>query len=207
MCFCGTIFAFPKLTYFNFTEQGYGDSVMIHQHSNRAKNARRHLSTVHRTARRGAGSSTAITTSRDIHASRQRNAFPSENESPDSWHRSALAYGFVVPSQFFTPPQRSHLFWRGEQRLLFAVLQDAVGCWFHYRDVSTPRGRRLFGEVATWFESPDKGWLYAFERICEMLDLDPDYIRLGLQRWHGTASIPQTLSNGVRRRTASRLPH
>jgi len=171
-------------------------NVMIHQHSNRAKNARR-----------GAGSSTAIATSRDIRASRQRNAFPSENESPDSWHGSTLAYGFVVPSQFFTPPQRSHMFWRGEQRLLFAVLQDAVASWFRYREVSTIRGRHRFDEVATWFESPDKGWLYAFERICEALDLAPDYIRLGLQRWHSTTSIPQTLSNAVRRRTTSRLSH
>lgn len=207
MCFSGAIFAPLKLTPLNFTEEGYGDNDMMHQHTNGAKNARRQPLTVHRIARRGIGSSTAITKSRGVRASRQRNAFPFESELLHSWHGSTLAYGFVVPSQFFTPPQQSHLFWRGEQRLLFAVLQEAVACWFRYRDVSTIRGRRLFGEVTTWFASPDKGWLYAFERICEMLDLDPDYIRLGLQRWHDTASIPQTLSNGVRRRIASKLPH
>lgn len=186
--------------------EGYGNSIMIHQHLNGAKNARRPLSTVHRTVRRGADSSTTIATNRDIRTSRQRNAFPSENESLDSWHRSTLAYGFVAPSQFFTPPQRSHMMWRGEQRLLLAVLQEALACWVRYRDVPTIRGRRLFSEVATWFESPDKGWLYAFEHICEFLDFDPDYVRLGLRRWKSTASIPQTLSNGVRRRATSRLP-
>lgn len=180
---------------------------MIHQHANRAKNTRRQPLTGYRTARRGMDSFPATTKSQDVRTSRQRNAFPSERESLDSWHESTLAYGLVVPSQFFTSPRRSHMFWRGEQRLLFAVLQEAMACWFRYRDVSTRRGRRLFGEVATWFASPDKGWLYAFERICEALDLDPDYIRLGLQRWHSTTSIPRTLSNGVRRRATFRLPH
>jgi hypothetical protein len=202
---CG--FCVSKADTFNSTEEGYDNNVMIHQHTNRTKNARRQPLAVHRTARRGAGSSITITKSRDIRASRQRNAFSSESESRDAWHGSTPAYGFVVPSQFFTPPQRSHMFWKGEQRLLFAVLQDAVACWFRYRDVPTLRGRRLFGETATWFDSPDKGWIYAFERICEMLDLDPDYIRLGLQRWHSTTSIPQTLSNGVRRRATSRQSH
>lgn len=99
------------------------------------------------------------------------------------------------------------MFWRGEQRLLFAVLQDAVACWFRYRDVPTRRGRRLFDETVAWFESPDKGWLYAFERICEILDLDSEYIRRGLQQWQGTASAPLTLSSGVRRRIVSEQPH
>lgn len=180
---------------------------MIHRHASGTKNTRRQPLTAHRTARRDAGLSPTITKSRDVRASRQRNAFPFESESLHSWRGSTLAYGFVVPSQFFTSPQRSHMFWKGEHRLLFAVLQEAMACWFRYRDVSTSRGRRLFGEVATWFASPDKGWLYAFERICEALDLDPDYIRLGLQRWHSTTSIPHTLSNGVRRRATSRLPH
>lgn len=180
---------------------------MIHQHTNGAKNMRRQPLTVYRTARRGTDSSPAITKSQDVCASRQRNAFPSESEALDSWHESTFPYGLVVPSQFFTLPQRSHMFWRGEQRLLFAVLQDAVASWFRYREVPTIRGRHRFDEVATWFASPDKGWLYAFERICEALDLAPDCIRLGLQRWHSMTSIPQTLSNAVRRRATSRLPH
>jgi hypothetical protein len=148
-----------------------------------------------------------ITKNHDVRTPRQWSAFSSESESLDSWHGSTFTYGLIVPSQFFTPPHQSHSFWKGEQRLLFAVLQDAMGSWFRYRDVSTIRGRHRFEEVAAWFASTDKGWLYAFERICEMLELDPDYIRLGLQRWHRTTSVPQTLPNGVRRRIASRLPH
>ena len=186
--------------------EGYGNSVMNHQHSNSAKNARRPLSTVHKTARRGAAASLAIATTRDMRTSRQRNAFPSEHESLDSWHGSTLTYGFVAPSQFFTPPQQSHMFWRGEQRLLLAVLQEALGCWFRYRDASTIRGRRLFSEVATWFASRDKSWLYAFEHICEFLDFEPDSIRRGLRRWKSAAVILQTVPNGVRRKATSRLP-
>jgi hypothetical protein len=180
---------------------------MIRQLTNSTKSARRQSPTVHRTARRGAASPITVTTSRDTRAPRQWNAFPSARESRDAQQGSPSAYGFLVPSQFFTPPQRSHAFWTGEQRLLFAVLQDAVACWFRYRDVSTRRGRRLFGETARWFASSERGWIYDFERVCEMLDLDPDYIRHGLQRWHRTTSVPQTLSYGVRRRATSRQSH
>jgi hypothetical protein len=204
--FFGAIFAPSQPSVRNATAESYGE-VMTHQRINGAKNARRKPLTVQRIAQRGTDPSPAITKSRDVRASRRRSAFPSESEPLDSWHGSTFSYGSIVPSQFFTLPRQSHMFWKGEQRLLFAVLQEAVASWFRYRAVSTIRGRRRFDEVATWFESPDKSWLYAFERICEMLDLDPNYIRLGLQRWYSTTAIPQTLPNGVRRKASSRLSH
>jgi hypothetical protein len=111
----------------------------------------------------------------------------------------------VLPSQFFTPSRGSHAFWHGEQRLLFAVLQDAVACWFRYCEERSLRERRIFAETYNWFWSEEKGWLFAFERICELLDLDPGYIRRGLLRWRAKLTRRETFAAGVRRTPSSQL--
>jgi hypothetical protein len=180
---------------------------MRRQQAHSAHNARRPPMTEHRAARRHAGSSAAMRPQRGVRAARRWNDSPAERGTPEALPRHLFTCGFLVPAQFFLPAQRSLVCWKGEQRLLFAVLQDAVACWFRYRDVQTRRGRRLFDETAAWFASPDRDWLYAFERICEMLDLNPDYIRRGLRDWHRTVAAPPALSSGVRRRIVSRQPH
>jgi hypothetical protein len=82
--------------------------------------------------------------------------------------------------------QRAALRWSSEYRLLLAVLQDAVACWFRYCRAQSGRERRLFQEIYEWFWDKNRDWLYAFESICEYLDLDPDAIRRGLVRWQAT---------------------
>lgn len=180
---------------------------MTRQYTHGTQDARRPPFAVDRAVRRGAGSYTVNPDHQEARTIQQGKATPSESESLEALPLSFLACGFIVPSQFFIPAQRSHMFWQGEQRLLFAVLQDAVECWFRYRDAATPREHRLFGETAAWFESADTSWLYAFERICEILDLDSNYIRRGLRCWRSIASVPPTLSSGVRRRTTSSQLH
>src|SRR5713101_7314484 len=98
----------------------------------------------------------------------------------------------LIPEQFFILGHRSAGHWSGARRLLFAVLQDAVTCWLRYRHACTSRGRRLFRETHAWFWAKDRSWLYAFERICEHLELDPDYIRRGLTHWQTAPPSRQT---------------
>lgn len=109
----------------------------------------------------------------------------------------------LLPSQFFTSSRASHAFWCGEQRLLFAVLQDAVLYWFRFCERRTPRERRLFAETYAWFWSQERGRLFAFERICELLDLDADYIRRGLLFWERTTPSRDAVAAGVRRTLSS----
>lgn len=106
-------------------------------------------------------------------------------------------FDVLLPTQFFTPLRGSHAFWRGEQRLLFAVLQDAVACWFRCRAGRSPRERRIFAETYDWFWSQERGWLFAFERICELLDFNPDYIRRGLLRWQMKPACHEGVAAGV----------
>ena len=85
-----------------------------------------------------------------------------------------------LPAQFFTDAINSEAHWSGTRRLLFAVLQDAVACWFRYRNTRSAQGRQLFQEIRDWFLTKNRDSLYAFENICIHLNLDADYFRRGL---------------------------
>jgi len=99
----------------------------------------------------------------------------------------------LLVEQVVSGGQRSAVRWSSEYRLLLAVLQDAVSNWFRYCRACTARERRMFQEIYAWFWDKDCTWLYAFESICEHLDLDPDAIRRGLLRWQA-APLQQPMS-------------
>jgi len=85
----------------------------------------------------------------------------------------------LMPSQYFDRMRRRTEY-DGERRLMLAVLEDAVGVYRKQYGARDPRGRALFREAEEWIESTDPTWLYSFENICHVLDLDADYIRRGL---------------------------
>ena len=93
----------------------------------------------------------------------------------------------------------------GERRLLIAILQDAIYCYQRYAFATKWPARRLFRQAERWFNQADVG-IVSFEYVCEVLDLDPDYIRRGLRRWlaHGTPSTAAvTLHTALRRSVLS----
>src|SRR4030095_926285 len=71
----------------------------------------------------------------------------------------------------------------GEERLMFAVLENAVEYFQKYVLARKPSGKQLFREAEEWFLAKDSAALYSFENICEPLGLHPDPIRKGLLVW------------------------
>jgi hypothetical protein len=71
----------------------------------------------------------------------------------------------------------------GEERLMLAVLENAVEYFQKYVLARNPRGKQLFQEAEEWFLDKDGQALYSFESICETLGLHPDPIRKGLIVW------------------------
>jgi hypothetical protein len=69
---------------------------------------------------------------------------------------------------------------RPEKGLILAVLEEAVATFQHHLGADTRRGQRLFREADEWFRSADTSWAFAFESVCAVLGLDPDYVRDGL---------------------------
>jgi hypothetical protein len=70
-----------------------------------------------------------------------------------------------------------------EERLMFAVLTDAIECFQKYIGSDNPRSRRLSAEAEAWITNQDASWPYSFEHICQVLNLSPGYLRLGLMQW------------------------
>jgi len=71
----------------------------------------------------------------------------------------------------------------GEEKLMFAVLADAIDDFKKHVFSKDQRGQKLFQEAEEWFLEKDDDQLFSFEYICATLQLHPDYIRRGLLSW------------------------
>lgn len=88
----------------------------------------------------------------------------------------------LMPSQFFaTVKKRCPK--EPEYRLVVAVLQDAIDCFQKNCSAEKEKARQLFEETELWFLADDRSWPYSFTNICELLSLNPEYLRRGLQAW------------------------
>src|SRR5437763_13035087 len=88
----------------------------------------------------------------------------------------------LLPSQYFDRMRRRSEH-DGERRLMIAVLEDAVDVYRKQVDAKDPRGQQLFQEAEVWIEDSDRSWLFSFQNICDVLDIDADYLRRGLRLW------------------------
>jgi hypothetical protein len=79
-----------------------------------------------------------------------------------------------------------------ERMLMYAVVDDAITCYQKYSSASKPRGKERFRDVENWLMREKNDWLFSFERICEVLELNPNYIRAGLMRWRSSAGSRPT---------------
>jgi hypothetical protein len=70
-----------------------------------------------------------------------------------------------------------------EQILMFAVLKDALETFQRLYEANTRAGRRLFREAEEWIWSDEADRVFAFVHVCDMLGLDPGYLRRGLHKW------------------------
>ena len=96
----------------------------------------------------------------------------------------------LMPSQYFDRMRRRTEY-DGERRLMIAVLEDAVDIYRKQAGAQDPRARQLFREAEAWIEDTDPTWLFSFENICHVLDLEPEYIRRGLYAWRERARYRQ----------------
>jgi hypothetical protein len=93
----------------------------------------------------------------------------------------------ILPVQFFTRLQRSSA-WTGEQRLMAAILEDAVAVCSKANAPKASKARHVLRESLRWVRNNDRAWMFSFLRICETLDLDPAAIRRGIRVLRGEES-------------------
>ena len=106
-------------------------------------------------------------------------------------HTFAFDFGLVTDGWISIEPTDADGFERvykksireGEEKLMLAVLEEAVQCFQEYVLSTRPREKRLFQEAEEWILDKDGDYIYSFEYICETLGLHPDHIRRGLMTW------------------------
>jgi hypothetical protein len=90
--------------------------------------------------------------------------------------QNMLSGGEILPSQL---PSPSH--WRPEMVLAAAVLAQAMAdVRLRRRD---GRDHIQVSSALRWIRSDDAKWPLSFRRVCELLDLDPSWVRQTVRRW------------------------
>src|SRR5438874_11051583 len=69
-----------------------------------------------------------------------------------------------------------------EYRLLWAVLQDAIYCYFRYASQSSAQAQQQFRKAAAWIAWAEGEWACRFMSIRRAVQIEPGYLRRGLRR-------------------------
>ncbi len=88
----------------------------------------------------------------------------------------------LLPDQYFAAFAREGSVVR-ERKLMLAILRDAVECYQKHALSRDPRGRLLFADAEDWISSGEREWPFSYENICDVLGLNPQYLRRGLSKW------------------------
>ena len=85
----------------------------------------------------------------------------------------------ILPSQYFGALGSSGL--SGEQRLMLAVLVDAINVLQSWRGGSSARKRRNFAEAAQWVNTPGTSYPFSFDSVCDALEIESELLRSRLR--------------------------
>jgi len=75
-----------------------------------------------------------------------------------------------------------------ERELILAVLSDAIECYWKYQKATIPSAIRLYQDAKKWIFADNDSQPFSFVDVCEMLQLDPGFIRRGIMA--GAANLP-----------------
>src|ERR1700722_1053739 len=105
-----------------------------------------------------------------------------ETERPDFLAMTDV----ILPSQFFGAMGGGGLC--SEQRLMLAVLVDAINILQGWNRMGSARKRRTFADTAQWVLMQGTNYPFSFDNVCDALSIDPEMLRQrlrGLARGHG----------------------
>jgi hypothetical protein len=101
-----------------------------------------------------------------------------QHQSMDERYPGLFMPDTLLPSQYFDRFRRRNQL-DGERRLMLAVLEDAVDMYRKHCG-SDGRNRQLFLDAEEWIDDDDRTWVFSFLNLCDVLDLDGEYLRRGL---------------------------
>ena len=114
-------------------------------------------------------------------------------------HGRAFEPDVIAAAQFYASCKPAR-FRDPEHRLMAAILEDAVSCLSMDPRRGTSRKRKQFEEARHWIDSDDDSeWIFSFRNVCEVLGLNPGYLRRGLFKSVTTrVAVPERRRRGKR---------
>jgi len=85
----------------------------------------------------------------------------------------------ILPTQYFGALGSVGL--SSEQRLMLAVLVDAVNVLQGWQRAGSVRKRRAFAEAARWVNMRGTDYPFSFDSVCDALEIEPDVLRSRLR--------------------------
>jgi hypothetical protein len=70
-----------------------------------------------------------------------------------------------------------------ERELMVAVLEEALIDYRRYLSARDEKGMKRFAEAEAWILETNSDWIFSFINCCEVLGIDPEYVRQGLLLW------------------------
>ena len=122
-------------------------------------------------------------------------------QAPDSFTASDL----ILPSQFFELVGKSRF--TSEQRLMLAVLADAINILHDGRATISARKRRLFVDAARWVMARGSNVPFSFDNVCDALEISAEALRNRLNSMGTDAADPRPPLARLRLKEAGRLQH
>ena len=104
---------------------------------------------------------------------------------------SISAADIVLPSQFYQAAGSRSL--TSEQRLMLAILADAINIFQGWRRAASARRRHLYEETEQWIFGSPQGGTISFDDACDALEINSQSLRKRLaefvKRGLNTASL------------------
>lgn len=88
----------------------------------------------------------------------------------------------LLSAQYFENLRRKTVY-EPEKRLMLAILEDGIHCYFDNLHAGGAKRKRLFDDAEQWILAQNDDWVFSFETVCDALGLNPEYVRQGLLRW------------------------
>ena len=129
-------------------------------------------------------------------------------------HPDPLSFtDIILPCQFFGSMGANSLC--AEQRLMLAVLVDAINILQGWNRMGSARKRRAFAEAGQWVTAQGRSYPFSFDSVCDALSIDPEMLRerlaglvmgLGVQnRLGGSGRLRLKESSRAQHMTANRV--
>lgn len=88
----------------------------------------------------------------------------------------------LLPAQYFTRLHRTSSL-EPEKALMLAVLEDAISCFKDNLSAEDSHKKLLFDDAEKWILGTGTDWIFSFENICEIFEMNPQYVRRALIGW------------------------